>query len=90
MNKTFHYFYFGMLKFLMVCSILLLLAGIVLSISRYQFLRDAIRSKAKIVRHFTASDGLYTPIYTFEDSKGKEYEITSSHGYNTPIGKKVT
>ena len=67
-------------------SALLFFFGLAMTISTYLFVNHAVHAKAVIVDNYDR-DLSAVPTYTFEDQQGKVHQITSSTGYNPPLGK---
>jgi|GEM_PF-2242505 len=73
-------------RILLWFAVLIFLFGAVWTFRTYLFVNNAISAQAEIVAN-SSRDLSEVPIFTFEDQQGKTHKITSSTGYNPPLGR---
>tara|TARA_R110002111_G_scaffold185031_2_gene250884 strand:+ start:856 stop:1335 length:480 start_codon:yes stop_codon:yes gene_type:complete len=74
------------LRFFTYSAVLIFLFGVVTSVRTYLFVNKAVKTQAVIVANLSRDQSL-VPMFTFEDQQGQTYKITSSTGYNPPLGR---
>ena len=82
---------------MMAIAVIVLLISLFVYHHSQKFIQSASRAQGTVTRLVKKSDGSDSdssyPVYTFEDSQGKQHEIYSSSGSYPPaysVGEKVT
>ena len=74
------------LRFFTYFAAMFFLFGVVTSVRTYLFVNKAVKTQAVIVENLPR-DQSYVPRFSFKDQQGQAYEIISSTGYNSPLGR---